>query len=274
MAMKKKVEEHEQDVSTVNVSRETLDATPARLLTFLRGVGTRPAILSSLAAMGYSDEEHSRGWDLLHGCSGFASPQQPPAINAKAVAAIVKLDGQDERIDNIIDASLKHRAPQANQALRTGLSPGTGAESVVYFKGLLSRIEALEDGQLEGVPAAQAKVALEVLAKRGLSPAQRKDLAELVSEAESLDDPKDPKAEAADREALDTKLRRARAFFEEWSKIARGEIKRRDHLIYLGLASRRKAGEDDDDAPDVTPVNAEAVAPPAAGPAVTRPSVG
>lgn len=264
MAMKKKVEE--QEITTVEVGRETLDATPARLLTFLRGVGTRPAILGALAAVGYSDEEHSRGWDLLHGCSGFVSPSQAkPVINSKVVGAIATLDQQDERINTLVDASLKHRAPHARDALLEGLSPGTGAESVVYFKALLGRVQALEKGKLEGVPAAEAKLAMEVLAKRGLSAEQRSTLAALVEQAESIDTPAAPDHAAAERDAIDEKLRRARAFFEEWSDIARTEIKRRDHLIFLGLASRRSSREDADAR------EPEATTPPAAAvpPAVT-----
>jgi hypothetical protein len=38
-----------------------------------------------------------------------------------------------------------------------------------------------------------------------------------------------------------------RAWIEEWSEVARAVITRRDHLILLGLASRRKSGAEDEE---------------------------
>ena len=70
--------------------------------------------------------------------------------------------------------------------------------------------------------------------QRGLDAAERRRLNALVTEALSPADAL-PAAEVDDtarREALVA----LRGWYEEWSTVARAEVKRRDHLILLGLA--------------------------------------
>lgn len=226
------------DVSTVDVSDETLDATPARLLDFLRGVGTRPEIQAALGAVGYDHAEHQHGWKLLHACSGFAPSESAPQVDRAVADAINLLDSRDERAHSLADATLKHRAPSAHKALLGGVSPGRGAESVVYFSQLLDRLDALHAGTLDGVSAKDARTALDVLERRGFTAEWRSEHRALVRAAERFAGAP-PKAAAETQGTLTQHLRNARAFFEEWSRIARTELKRKDHLILLGLATRK-----------------------------------
>jgi hypothetical protein len=53
------------------VSQETLDATPARVIAFLRALGTVPVLRKALEVRGYSPDEHRRGWALLQAASGY-----------------------------------------------------------------------------------------------------------------------------------------------------------------------------------------------------------
>lgn len=228
------------DFDSVDVTAETLDATPARLLEFLRGVGTRPEIQLALSAFGYDDDEHQLGWTLLHGCSGFLPPTPgAPAIDRRVTEAIATLDARDERTHALVDASLKHRAPTARTALLHDIAPGRGAESVVYFHALLQRLELLHAGTLPDVSAADAKAALAVLEKRGLTKAWRDEHRALVTQAQRLTGVVANPAAAVRREKMVQQLKAARAFYEEWSRIARTELKRKDYLIALGLASRK-----------------------------------
>lgn len=233
-----------EEFTTVDVTQETLDATPARLLAFLRGVGTRPEIQFALAAVGYDEAEHQRGWQLLHACSGFAPAAGiAPVIDRAVTEAIAALDARDERTHGLIDATLKHRVPTAHAALLRDLSPGRGAEAVVYFHTLLGRLDALHAGKLEGVSARDAKAAVEVLAKRGFTAAWRKEHRDLVAKAEQFTGATPAPTPGLTREALQPHLLAARAFYEEWARIARTELKRKDYLIALGLASRKASAK-------------------------------
>lgn len=246
-AVEKKVQSREdtkglQDVTgvgTVTVSDETLDATPQRLVKFLRAVGTRPAIQMALGAVGYTNEEHQRGWALLHASSGYAPRSEfVPVVDADVTAAIASLDAEDERVHVRIDATLKHRFPAVRAALLQGIAPGQGASSVVYFRALLDRLDALEKSPPPEVTKADAAEALRVLVQRGLSPARRAELRAMVKAAETFVGAA-AKPEAPSEEAIRGQLLAARAWFEEWSEIARAELKRKDYLILLGLAQRK-----------------------------------
>lgn len=229
------------DGSTVTVSRETLDATPGRLLSLLNGIGTRPAIRGILGGVGYSDAEHLRGWGLLHAATGFSVTSSGNEVNRKALDASATLDNNDERVDTLISASLKHRAPAARAYLLEGIKPGTNADSILYFTALLPRLAAVHALKVDAkkVPARQLATAAEILAQRGLGPKRCAELEVLLADAQAVESTPAPSTAGLDREGLDAKLRAARAFYEEWSELARQEIKRRDHLILMGLATRR-----------------------------------
>jgi hypothetical protein len=229
------------DGSTVTVSRETLDATPGRLLSLLNGIGTRPAIRGILGGVGYSDAEHQRGWGLLHAATGFSVTSSGNEVNRKALDAAATLDNNDERVDTLINASLKHRAPAARAYLLEGIKPGTNADSILYFTALLPRLAAVHARKVDAkkVPAGQLATAAEILEQRGLGPERCAELKVLLVDAQAVESTPAPSTAGLDREALDAKLRAARAFYEEWSELARQEIKRRDHLILMGLATRR-----------------------------------
>lgn len=231
MASKKPSPSSVADSLTVSVTDETLEATPGRALTFLRGVGTSEPIRLSLAAVGYDAAEHARGWSLLHAVSGYTAPSAPaaPALDADVANAIAALDAVDERLHRIVDASLRHRHPALRAELLADLKPGRGAESVLYVRTLLARIAKLS--------GADGKAALDVLARRSLTPAYRAELAALVKSAERYAAP--VAAPVADGNHQGG-LRALRAWFEEWAELARTELSRKDYLLKLGLARRKR----------------------------------
>ena len=197
---------------------------------------------------GYTEEEHQRGWGLVHEVSGFSPAPSYNAVNQDSVAAIVQLDADDERIHTIADACLKHRMPTVHAALLDGLEPG----SVVYTAQLVSRVGALRQGTLPDVTEEQAEQALALLAARGLDEDAWARLAALVAQAQTASTEEAP-TPATSRAELEAALRKARAFYDEWSAIARAVITRRDHLILLGLATRRSPKPAGAPAP-VTPI--------------------
>ncbi|RYZ17676.1 MAG: hypothetical protein EOO70_01255, partial [Myxococcaceae bacterium] len=116
--------------ATVDVTRETLEATPARVVVFLRALGTSITLRSVLAQRGYTPDEHRRGWQLLHEASGFDSrlPDDPPADeDTTASRAVATLDDWDESGLRIVGAALRHRHPDQHAYVLDGLTASRGA---------------------------------------------------------------------------------------------------------------------------------------------------
>jgi len=223
----------------VNVTRETLEGTPVRVLTFLKAVGTSASIRASIAARGYRREDHMEGWKLLHAVSGYQDPEAPDD-DTSVRDAIQQLDEWDEGGFQIVAATLKHRFPEQASFLLKGLKPATGAAAVLGVKQLLDRLDALETGEGRSATRETAQAALAILAQRGIDSTQRQRLRDLIKVAESAPEISLPDAQsAAKADAAHVKrLMALRAWFEEWSSITRVAIKRRDYLIRLGLARR------------------------------------
>jgi len=110
-----------------------------------------------------------------------------------------------------------------------GIAPGRGAESVIFVKTLLTRLDAAEKRGDTG--------ALAVLARRGVTPEERRRLASLVTRAERY---LTPVAEPTGDGGYAAGLRSLRAWYEEWSELARSEVSRKDYLLRLGLARRKR----------------------------------
>lgn len=228
-----------ETVGPPTVGQETLDATPERAIKFLRGVGTVPAIRSALAACGYTQDEHDRGWKLLHGASGYGhEPDFASAVDPQVHSAIATLDAWDEDGFRIVRAALGRLHPEQAKTVLDGIGPSTGPAAVVGVKLLLDRLDGLAKSK---APADHA--AVKTLAARGIGDDQRKRLRGLVEIAEkgtaaTAPDPTEAAraAKAAERQAA---LRDLRSWYDDWADMARASIKRRDRLILLGLAKRR-----------------------------------
>lgn len=242
-------------------SQLTLDRTPARMLTFILAVGRFASIRGKLQTRGYTDAEHAHGWSLLHaidpsiGRPALASTQSDAAVRE----AFAQIDAWDNENLPIADAALSHRAPEAHAFLfANDLAPAEGAESVRVVTTFLDRVDALE-AHAKGDDAkpskkaargdetptappltkAQARAAVEVLTARGIHEAERKRAREwlsVLSKGVSPQDDGPSAASAAERQAALEALYR---WLNEWSTIARKVITRRDHLIALGIATKK-----------------------------------
>ncbi|APR76728.1 Hypothetical protein A7982_02075 [Minicystis rosea] len=249
-----------QPALVASVSRETLEETPARVLSLLRAVGTNRAILASIAAYGYDADDHREGWTLLHAVSGFTEARPLETIDFDVRDAIVTLDKWDEDGFRIVAAALTRRHADQAAFVLEGIGPATGPAAVLGVKTLLARLVALESAPERKATRKADHAALATLAKRGLDAKERARLAGLVARAESVS--AGPNAsETAARDAREAAYLQAlvalRAWFEEWSEIARVAVKRRDHLIRMGLAARkpptRKGDADDTPEPPHAP---------------------
>jgi hypothetical protein len=226
--------------ATVDVTDETLLATRGRALALLAAAGGVEGIRRALAGRGYTDATHREGWTALHAASGY-SPGSAGFVASEpdeVTEARRALDAWDDVNFPIAAASLKHRHPEAHAKLfGDGLSAGSGAESVVRVEVFLDRLDALTKAD----PAA-----LRTLATRGITPEERSRVRALVKAATAfrpVDAQTDDASARSRSKALaerDDALRVLRAWYEEWSTIAKQVITRKDWLILMGLAARKK----------------------------------
>jgi hypothetical protein len=229
---------------TEPVTRETLDQTPVRALALLRTIGTIPVVRHAMESRGYTDAVHREGWALLHAASGYGGASLQASLDGAVRDALVSLDNQDEDIFRTVKAGLKNRHPDQAKYVLEGIGPTTGAAVVVNVKILLERFDTLETGKERKATRTADHAAMATLAARGITTAKRKELAALVAKAEQPADTSDlasEEASAAQEQEHVAALTALRVWYEEWSEIAKVAVKRRDHLIRLGLSKRKSA---------------------------------
>ena len=231
----------------VPVARDTLEGTPARVLTFLRAVGTSKSIRSLLVARGYTPTDHQEAWALLQAVSGSVDghiSEEPDLVVRDAINA---LDTWDEDGFRLIRAALTRRHPTQAAFVLNGLSAQQGAGAVLGVSRLLDRLDALERGPDRKATRKADHAALASLATRGIDDQERARLRGLVKAAQSASKVSPPDTTEADETAEKelAQLTALRSWFVEWSETARVAVKRRDYLIRLGLASRRVGKKDD-----------------------------
>ncbi len=236
-------------------SRQVLDEAPTRAIRLLKTLGTHLAIRATLAARGYSDDDHREGWRLLHAASGFNPQAAAPGaalaapIDESVRSAIVQLDAADEPLVRILRASLGRRFPEQAAFVLDGVEATQGAGAVIVVATLLGRLDALANDPARKKTRADDRKALDLVAQRGYGPERLAELRALVKKAQSSPDAP-PAAAPVDDGARAAALGALHAWWKEWSEIARAVIRRRDHLILLGLA--RRAARKTEAAPPTT----------------------
>jgi hypothetical protein len=127
-------------------------------------------------------------------------------------------------------AALERLHPEATTLF--GPSRGEGGALVLAVATLLDRLDRLSPG---------SKV-LETLARRGLDDGERKRLARLVEAALRAEAPPAQATEAARAAGaeVDEALVRLYRWLSDWSGTARALIVRKDWLMRMGLAERRR----------------------------------
>jgi hypothetical protein len=230
-------------------TRQTLEETPERVLRFLAGVAGRAEIRTVLFQHGYTDAEHQEGWKLLHAATGYeTSVPSPPSADRTVAEAIAELDAWDEPHFRLARATLNRRFPEQAEFVFRELVAQSGPAALLSVQTFLDRLDQLEgkrpgrDHKAKARKAADQQ-AVATLAERGISAAERARLRKLLQAAHSGVAPipaTDPGPAAAQAAAHQEALLRLRAFYDEWSEVARVVIGRRDHHIRLGLAKRKR----------------------------------
>jgi hypothetical protein len=218
------------------IGRRTLDETPARVLTFLMGVGKSLPIRAALAQRGYTEKEHQTAWTVLQEVAQYSPPGNPTTVDIAVRDAVAALDLWDEPNFACIHATLARIHPDQDQFVFKGLESKQGAEAVLSVGTMLDRLDALESSP-DRAPTREADhAALATLAARGYTPEERLRLRRLVKVAQTVTLGAAPIQDEDRRKSLLD----LHAWLSDWSATARMVIQRRDHLILLGLSKRKK----------------------------------
>jgi hypothetical protein len=228
------------------VSDEVLNATPERVLKFLVGISSNKKARSAMQVRGFSQEDGDEAWLHLKALTAFEVPGETlrKSIEDRTAAhAIATLDAWDEGGFRIVEATLRRHYPAQAAAVLAGISASKGPAAVLGVATLLDRIDALEAGS----PEDQAAAAL--LAKRGIDASERARLKKLVVAAQTAAPVAAAGPAEADRIRRRNHLIQLRAWYEEWTAVARVAITQKAALIALGLAHRSEARRDETPAP-------------------------
>jgi hypothetical protein len=225
-------------------SDTVLDEAPTRAIKLLGATSTNRAIRAAFAKRGYTQLVHEHGWQLALKASGYRRMTPIVFDSPEATSAIAEIDSWDEPTFRVARAALTGEFPEQCQLVFQDLQPQTGVAAVVSVTTFLDRLDVLENGKDRKATAKVDKAALAKLAARGITPAERARMRKLlgVAQGSSAEVPDaaassvDPAAEAAELRAAKVELY---TWYVEWREVAKADIKRRDHLIQLGIAQRK-----------------------------------
>lgn len=224
-------------------SEAVIDAVSVKAFQFIKAVSNNLGIRAALAKKGYNAKIHRAAWDAVIKAAGFGKNLDAVLAKPEAAAAQAELDAWDEPNFEMVHGILAPM-PEQQAYVFNNLAAQKGPASVGGVELFLKRLDELESGK--GRTKAQHKQdleAIEKLAERGYDKDERTRLANLVEVAKGFEDATVVQAgptEAEKKEQRDAKIA-VYYYFNEWSTIAKRVITRRDYLIQLGLAKRKKA---------------------------------
>lgn len=243
-----------------HLTARTLEQTPSRVLTFLSGAGLDLEIRGLLDQHGYSREVHRQGWRLLEAArtrpvTAWDAPTDPIGDAIRAVESWNAVGY------HVLHAHLANVAPAVADYVFQGLAPATGMDGVMIADTVLARLDALRDATDPARATLKDSDAavLAALAKRGIGTEAFEALRAAVTIAQEAKDAPPPPPSDDAREAA---LGELRAWYEQWTEIARAVLPSRRALIRLGLAQRQSRSAAKGDAAAAT----------AASPAPSAPS--
>jgi hypothetical protein len=235
------------------LTRKQIERILGRGRKLLHALSRKPAIRRIADQAGYTEEEHKLGWALWLYLMGYqqAPPAAQPAPDAAYDAAVAKLDLWDGPAFERTRAALgRHHAPQAAYVFNN-LNAGTGAESVGAVHAYVTRVVTLRDGTDKDRAATRAedKAAANTLAARNIfNPeieAYLRGLLAIATEGQPATPAPEPPPDEA-TPAYQAKAAEFDTWLTDWRRTLRNTVTRRDYLIQLGLASRRKKKDEED----------------------------
>ncbi|MEO1270483.1 MAG: hypothetical protein AAFX99_20540 [Myxococcota bacterium] len=240
-------------------SRITLDKAVPRASRFLSALAQRSDIHSVMATSGgYSALHHTRGINLMVRAMGTVPAAPPPSddTNEALRDAIAQCSTLDDTVIAKLAAALEYAHPEVYAFMSASLEPGEGLQAVANLQLIATRLRALKDDPAPVGGTDVLKAATQALAEYGLDQARIDALEALAQQASGVPEQAAPGIQGVlSKEEIEQARIALYYWHKGWARIARSIITRRDWLIRLGLATRRKtaSGEtiieylDDDD---------------------------
>ncbi len=231
-------------------SRFVMSTLPERVVRFLHGAATHAGVRAALAAGGFRAADHAEGLRLLAAVIAWSEDGTDPAELSAAREAFDELGAWFSTHRSRFELAIERLCPE-ELGLFAGLSSDPEAAPVAVAT-LLARLAQVER---RAASEPSAACAIETLSVRGLNPAERARLSDLVERARRAPEPEGSGPTRDPREAeLDALYR----WFRDWSHTARIVIARKDYLVALGLADRKKSKRAGSSADESEPSNGEA----------------
>jgi hypothetical protein len=238
-----------------SISRTTQENALVRALQFLRAVGTDATIMEALKQTGFDEGAQKQGWSLvLTAYAASSGPVVTSSINdTPLTAATDKVEAWQASMFVRAHAALRRFHPEQDAFVFTNLETGTGISAVPAVATFLDRLDALESSAERKSTRKTDHAALEVLAQRGITDDERKQMRTIVKWIEATPATTPVAPEQSPRESA---LLAVYEWVQDWSDCARTVISRRDQLIRLGIGKRRSRKQDAAPAPVPAPAPA------------------
>ena len=216
----------------------TLEDTAPRALEFLRGVGSSPEILQLLSKAGYTKKVHEEGLRLLLSSVGYVREKGAfHAVSPVYEQAVKEITTWQKKDLRRIKAALVRLHPREAEYLFSNLDFVPGVDAVVMVSIFLDRLASLANDPDRKATRKADHAVLETLKERGVSDAEIKHLRAVVQEAQATPV---PEVKLPETSARIEALRALRAWYTDWAETARAVLTRKDHLIRVGLATRKR----------------------------------
>lgn len=223
----------------LDISRQSKDDLPLRVLRFLRAVSHSEEIAWALEPRGYGAAEHADGLRLL-------AASYPYAVGAPSLSQVS--DDEQERTERmaqelgVLRAVIKAHHPSVWAIIRKADDKHGARRPIAGLFHVLAKLNALTSGPKLAPQSEEARL-LALLERRGYGAARREELFKLLSTNPTID-PRHA-ARRKERAAIEKGAREARValhrWLVEWSLVAKLAIRRRDWLVRLGLATRQRS---------------------------------
>jgi hypothetical protein len=216
-------------VTTINLpGASTLEALPARVLTFLIAIATRAPIRALMYQGGFRAEDHAEGWRLLMATGQIRERSPVGAALFRANTAMTEIHEWVTTNFRRYRAALERLHPEWAWVF-SEVDSRYPAESLLAMATLLEALRRGDGGH--DLPLQTT------LAQRGLHSAEIERLAHLVTDAQNVDNgPPGDEAELDDRTA---ELVTLYHWYRDWVESAKRFVTRKDFRVQLGIGGRR-----------------------------------
>lgn len=206
----------------------TLSELPARVLTFLVAIATRPPIHALLRQAGYRDEDHDEGSRLLSAVWQLNTTLPSATTQAPSQGAFAEVHAW-------VTANFRRYQAAVARLHPTWLTLFPDIDTRYPDECLrvaATLLEELRNGEASRAESLQATLAL-----RGLTTLEMERLSALVTTALRVDGSGTACSEHNDRT---TELIALYHWYRDWTESAKQFVKRKDYRVMLGIASKRE----------------------------------